>query len=215
MDEDNKEGYEHQAIQSDVPLGMSPETNSYKEALTRRLKERQERELRSDLPVPPCHYCAKGYVENKTKIQYVFCSHPKKQIRNAPIALPLTSCQKHYEAMEWGRAKREKETEERKSEKVNETEEQTSPTFDVYDGIYHVSTRHSEAKTILDKIDDGTLEYACERALQIERIQMKNLPCLDHSWTCPRKECNARLTKLITASNERDWKRRGILIQSS
>jgi hypothetical protein len=45
---------------------------------------------------------------------------------------------------------------------------------------------------------------------------MKNLPCLvDQSWACPNKQCDARLTKLIMDSNERDWKRRGIIFSST
>jgi hypothetical protein len=51
------------------------------------LKEALEN-INQPLPPPPCHYLAKGYIDKKTGITYIFCNGEK---------MPLTVCMNLYE----------------------------------------------------------------------------------------------------------------------
>jgi len=95
-----------QPITSDVPMGM-PENPEKQKALEQLKQEHYEV---TELPIPPCNYCAKGRIDHKIGYQLILCSDPKKYKK--PTEIPLPACQNCYKRKEWSKEKREREQEE-------------------------------------------------------------------------------------------------------
>jgi hypothetical protein len=179
-------------ITSDVPLGAP--VDKEKQEWIRDFGERHKANSQIMLPIPPCPFASKAYIEEVHQIQMCFCDN---QARNqtkkpGPIAVPLTVCAQCYERREFVKRKKERE-------------EENHPVTPLE------IPKHVYEKTLTEKIDDGTLIWNCKRSLIEEHFPLKELPCLlDHTYVCGNKECDQKLTKIITQSNERDFARRGI-----
>jgi len=110
-----------QPITSDVPLG-EPQ-NPEKQKAMEKLKE--EYYEVTELPLPQCNFCGKGYIDHKLGVQFVYCDNPKKYKK--PTAIPLPSCQTCWKRKEWGKEKREREQEEKPYQEPEEQEETEPP----------------------------------------------------------------------------------------
>jgi len=97
-------------ITSDVPLG-EPQNPEKQKALEQLKKEKEEYYEVTELPLPPCNFSAKGFIDHKRGYQVVFCGDSKKY-KSGHEPVPLTVCQKCWERKEWGKEKREREQEE-------------------------------------------------------------------------------------------------------
>jgi hypothetical protein len=96
------------SIQSDVAPGMPEETNPTKQALINKLKQEKEYEV-EDLPIPPCPFCSKGYINRKLGVQMIYCASKKYK---KPLELALSVCQKCWERKEYMKQKSGQENEE-------------------------------------------------------------------------------------------------------
>jgi hypothetical protein len=136
------------------------------------------------LPLPPCHYCAEGYIDPKTKVRFIFCNHRKYKGSKSkgPVPIPYNSCvDQCYKIIEWAKKRSETQKEERQNS-------QPKPT-----PVIH----KTYVKPMMEKVHDGSLSVRCEMK-HGELLQMKELPCLtDHSWTCQYKQCDERLGRRI------------------
>ena len=84
-------------VKSDVPLTQPSLSERAKNDPA--LKEFLEN-INRPLPPPPCNYVAKGGIDPKTQLQYVFCDNPKRS-KGKPLQIALTVCQKCWERKEW------------------------------------------------------------------------------------------------------------------
>jgi len=110
-----------QPITSDVPLG-EPQ-NPEKQKAIEKLKEEAVREL----PLPPCHYCGKGYIDAKRNVQIVFCRNPKRIPKGKTYdEVPFSICYSCWEGIEWSKKQRERKAEEKPiAESIEEPIEQS------------------------------------------------------------------------------------------
>jgi hypothetical protein len=99
-----------QPITSDVPPGMP--LNPEKQAALEQLK--QEHYEVTELPLPPCNYCAKGRIDHRLGYQLIICNDPRKYKK--PTEVILGACQNCWKRREWWKEKRERETEDRTRE---------------------------------------------------------------------------------------------------
>jgi hypothetical protein len=174
-----------QPITSDVPLGM-PQNPEKQKALEQLKQETHEVE---ELPLPQCNFAGKGYIDEKTHVQFIYCDDPKRKLKKSdkPMCVALTVCQACWGRKEWGREKREREQEDNAVRQDNER---------IWREAHPEPEPKPKHKTTMEKIRDGTLEYKCE--LKRETFQMKDLPCLiDHSFNCPNKQCDNKIGRMI------------------
>lgn len=175
--------------QSDVPLEAPSlqERAKTNPALAEALKNIQEPS--KALPIPPCNFASKEtWIDPKTKIQYVFCRHPKYTTKGKPEAkITIGGCIEHWKARQWGFQKREKERE------YQETEGKLVKEIP--------AIKKLEVKNSVEKLLDGTLPYFCEQARQ--EMQIDDLPCIKECvFDCPFTKCMDRVQRLQTIAIE-------------